>query len=432
MLSALLFGIVGVRGYCEGQWVDTTPSPPQRYRPFASRRSSDENTSLYDRSIAWMASACPLEEQRHSCYFNSNDLGNRAQLLEDRFWKPDQNDCLQYLPSHFLESVAGRNIVLYGDSTMAQVWTALVCSIYSVADVIPHLSWAGNLRNKEFSCIDHKKHCKLSSGTAVIRSANLTISYYETYGYDSRNFKPSISKMATDDIIIWNVGLHSNSFEDLRSNLEPLFVDIVGLMTSMLAPHLLFLETFPQHFHPTSEISNGYFWWPNESVKFNHCAPILNPSWHQFDWRNRVVEDLARKYNVRNVIIPIADGLHLQWDAHVEYSTVANNPNQIDCTHFCYPSGIFNFVLLKIYNFLLVQNVTILPDRYYPTKQVRGFDLDQSLVMGDSKSVYLVQNSARHEFPSLQALLNRGFQLEDVKRIPEVLMDFIPFGNPIY
>ena len=71
----------------------------------------------------------------------------------------------------------------------------------------------------------------------------------------------------------------------------------------------------------------------------------------EHDYRNAILHALLKNDNVFT-IIPIAHGLYSQWDAHVEGSKIVSYAG-FDCTHWCYPSGVFKFVQRMVYNYIV-------------------------------------------------------------------------------
>lgn len=98
---------------------------------------------------------------------------------------------------------------------------------------------------------------------------------------------------------------------------------------------IYFLENFPQHF-PTE---NGYF---NGDLISPICREVSEHSDHQNDWRSRTIDTVLLP--VKIPVIRLTKKLLSQWDAHVEK----------DCTHFCYPSGIFTYILDIIFTSLSI------------------------------------------------------------------------------
>eukprot|EP01034_Spumella_vulgaris_P024634 gene24634-31002_t len=108
-----------------------------------------------------------------------------------------------------------------------------------------------------------------------------------------------------------------------------------------------FLESFPQHFH-SSLRGNGYY---NKATANSKCDPVPNLTLaHDNDWRNRVVENVTHTYfNQTGIVqIKIADSLYTQWDAHMDDSEVC--PTCVDCTHWCFPGGVFPYIQRVVYN----------------------------------------------------------------------------------
>ena len=98
-----------------------------------------------------------------------------------------------------------------------------------------------------------------------------------------------------------------------------------------VSPMFFIAETTPQHYHT----ANGYFPADRET-RLHGCTPLptdRNTSMGD-DWRNDILHNefssLIKQGQV--TIIPMVKGLQSQYDAHAG--------DDVDCTHWCYPSGI--------------------------------------------------------------------------------------------
>lgn len=79
-------------------------------------------------------------------------------------------------------------------------------------------------------------------------------------------------------------------------------------------PSLFFLESTPSHFYSPSNI-NGY--WHSDYIRSkSNCTPFENvSSTSLLDWRNRIPNEVFK--NSKLTVIPIAEDLYSQYDAHM-------------------------------------------------------------------------------------------------------------------
>jgi hypothetical protein len=149
-------------------------------------------------------------------------------------------------------------------------------------------------------------------------------------------------------IILVSFGLHYN--KDNGKNIQEIdnghyfnhmqlfLLDCQAMLSnSNSSLKVYFIQTFFQHF---SNSENGYY-----NGSSNACASFVDDDVAaEKDWRNRIADLLLIPAKIP--IIRISSGLKSQWDAHMGHG---------DCTHYCYPSGVFTYIMDVLYNSLLVQ-----------------------------------------------------------------------------
>lgn len=329
-----------LEAFCEGVW--KTSDDAVSYQSPAVAARVPFNVSSADDLQRWKRYACPVEQARHSCFSIKTNGRVKSSQVENLNWVTMDKNCAEFWSSHFLESIKNRVIVFIGDSVMAQIWIALVCSLSSTTPVTFHPTWSSLKRWRNYECPFGQQHCHLSRGIVTIKLANVTIKYFEDYGYSKSGFEANLktNMLGPNDIVFFNYGLHSSDNISYLQSIESFFSDI-GLrrQQSSDVPHVLFLETLPQHFGG----ENGEY--DKEKLKnITTCLPVKDYiKAHANDHRNRAVERIAANYNFSHLVVPLADGLRSRYDSHVEKNQL-NNFDGPDCSHYCFPSSVFNFI----------------------------------------------------------------------------------------
>jgi hypothetical protein len=316
----------------------------------------------------WLRDACPVEALMFSCYYY---LGrNDSSSIDYRRWKPNDpnSKCRPYLPAEFLKRMKNKSIVFTGDSLMGQYFFALVCTLTSLTTLTYQLNHMETGNSTASFCHFGNKHCVYLDSTITIPSINATLKLTRMqksaksdggkyYGNDAI-WRPLYGFDYSRTAFIFNFGLHINSPAEYSSMLK-WFVNDLSYKNHTTRPKMYFLETSPQHYGG----QNGYFdgGLASELLKeqkhHGGCAPNdrSDDDMEYLDWRNRLLkehlnETIQRKYNIR--IIELAKDMYSQYDAHI--GRVSRwNAMLMDCTHYCFPSGIFDYVIRKIYNKLL-------------------------------------------------------------------------------
>ena len=131
--------VVSLRTACDdgGDWIDQNtikryPFSHIYVHPHVDENVSnilDDNLDYYDKANLWSLYACAAESKIYSCQWMGIEK-DRDLRLQRRIWKPKNKECLDFYTSDFLETIRGRNVLLVGDSIMAQLFSALVCEIY--------------------------------------------------------------------------------------------------------------------------------------------------------------------------------------------------------------------------------------------------------------------------------------------------------------
>jgi hypothetical protein len=336
--------------------VDYVTTAARIYRNDTSDHSLDQK---------WLKDACRVQAVMHSCYYWGR---NDSKSIDYRRWKPrnPNSRCLPFSPQEFLKRMKNKNLVFMGDSVIAQYFFALVCTLTRLTTLTFELRHHNTGKTK--FCPFGNEHCTYIDSTVRIPSINATLKVSrmrkmvqtvhvvdgEYYGHDAL-WKPLYGLNLSRTAYFYNFGLHINE-SSVYSRLLQWLVKDLSHFNRTAFPRLYFVETSPQHFGG----SNGYYHkhLADELLREHRGCVKNNRSdedMANLDWRNRLLaehlnETVQRDYNVR--IIKIAKGMYSQHDAHVG-PTRNWNVASVDCTHFCFPSGVFDYVIRQIFNRLV-------------------------------------------------------------------------------
>jgi hypothetical protein len=367
MYSLLIFTIFAIGVYAatepcveDGIWeertgeVDYVTTAARVYRNDTSDHSLDQK---------WLKDACAVESIMYSCYYWGR---NDSKSIDYRRWKPsDPNSrCLPYSPQEFLKRMKNKSIVFMGDSVMGEYFFAFVCTLTNLTTLTYELN-EYMTRPTNF-CPFGADHCAYVDSTITIPSINATLKFSrmqlvrrqvidgQYYGNDAI-WKPVYGFDYSRTAYIFNFGLHINEPEAYSRQLQAFLKDF-SYYNHTDFPRIYFLETTPQHFGG----SNGYYQkgLADELLRENKGCVKNNRSDEDMaylDWRNRLLaehlnETVQRDYNMR--IIKIAKGMYSQHDAHVG-PTRNWDVATVDCTHFCFPAGVFDYITRQMFNRLV-------------------------------------------------------------------------------
>jgi len=257
----------------------------------------------------------------------------------------------------------GRTILFIGDSILFQMYTSIVCSLYLLTETnlslpfyVPKRIMKRDQKLSEIDklCPFKKKHCYLDSAESRFTHDNLTMAYIRLNKFDSIDIFNVVSErfqLQSNDVVLIQFGSHYNNeeisyFQALEKFKRELLMDTSNFLRKCGA-NLFFLESAPQHF-PTK---TGDF---EEYVRKNPKVGCVMKPDNISDWRNDNLHRLLGKLTDLITIVPIAKALWNQNKQTIGYSRyAANDFGFADCTHYCYPSGIFRYTNQVIYNYLL-------------------------------------------------------------------------------
>lgn len=398
----------------------------------------------------WLKYACPTQSFIYSCYYHEGHLEsvlpkNYAENAEQRVFVAKDPQCLPFYPYNFLDVIRNRRLLFIGDSVAMQVFESLICALHKSTPVDTKGSLWGH--SKSFSahtCPFGDRNCYLRPGSAVsMHAAGVGVHMHHLEFFNNASFWGAIHElgMTKNDIVLFNIGLHYNNMtayeSDIGAFLESL--SVVRAASSDNTPHILFLETTPQHF-PTE---NGYYPSSYATDNIRRCGVArtantsvadLQAKMRQLDWRNNIVNEFVAKFNAGSPfyhvkpnnlsVVKLAEGLYSQWDTHIVKGPLS--VPTADCTHYCMPSGVFPYIHQMIYNSLLDE----LGLRDEPIPALHDFS-KTPLIKGSGQACFLVRNGTRFSFHGAASFLGMGFDFGDVVTIPDDELNDLPYGGLI-
>jgi len=310
----------------------------------------------------WRTSACKVQTVMHSCYAHGDTA--RAKDLESRRFVPHNRKCLDFNPELLLERIKGRSLLLYGDSVMMQLWQSLVCACGSLdLSVSVSVDWyrhnsSSQMYYSSAVCPYGAEHCHLHGGSAFFPKFNSSISFrlfgwyeklvenhaplHNTYQIGLLSKLVKRNNLRLNDFLVINWGLHAHDRADYRQRLLAFRQDLRKVPNSN-PRQIFFMETWPQHF------AKGYYDFIERTDAIDlKCHPLPKDS-DKDDWKNYVAREVLS--NVSNlIIIPVAKVLRSQHDAHIQATSKLVKFAAADCTHWCLPSGVFNYASMMLMN----------------------------------------------------------------------------------
>jgi hypothetical protein len=260
------------------------------------------------------------------------------------------------------------------------------------------------------------------------------------------------------DIVIHSFGLHYNDEAAYEATMTAFASDVVGMINNASlvgdlpvaseshvhqqheqqhgGPHWFFIDALPQHF-PTP---NGYF---SKFMPRAGCEATVNFT-DKFinDWRNRIADKILGNNNIHHKLhyVPMAPPLYSQIDAHIINTIKPFTPS--DCTHWCYPSNIYKYIHLVIFNMLRKRIKHFFPAHAHSGKSSPSHGEEEvSLMMPPrlkngmllngikGNSIFLIENNTLREFQSWNAFVSRGYDLSNVKSMLPFELEGVPFGK---
>lgn len=365
-LFSLLSNLVNCE-ICSGDWGTWTSSaPPVSSFVMSSSRVRNYNEDE-ERNKEWLQNACSVQVVQFSCYYRAMDNDTIVSSIENRHWKSNDPDCRPFWPLDVLESFRNKKILFLGDSLVAQMYMSLVCSLTQSTTTKTNIQWKTNSNSK--FCPFHERHCHIIEAVinfprfnATLISDGMHLHIYDKHVFASRLLFHNF--FSADNIIVANIGAWYNTKEEYTAALNDMLQDI-GHYKKMNSnfPKILFVQTLPQHFP-----EDDGFYVVGHDQKYNMIKSCKNREnltlAKSQDWRNNIAELLIRNsYNDSAVeILYVANALYSEADSHI--GTYNFKYIGLDCTHWCFPSGVFNYLIRVLYNTLIFHNYTSLPVVY--------------------------------------------------------------------
>jgi hypothetical protein len=454
-----------------GNWVNA--SNDNLYYLFGSRVQQQPNLDVNANLNNFFAEACPAESLLRACYFHTGKDPTKIQSLERRVFKPNNPQCKQFQPLDFLEMLRNRRLILYGDSIMSQIFSAFVCALYRLTTSSYGMDfvklWKGQCN--EINCPFGKpQHSLFAGGWINFPVVNVSIIQITASYYGFKEFEAVLHQYAplsSHDIILYNFGMHYNNeteyglqmtrfaedmktkflntsyhwhrrreeHESLVSHGDAVLNDDETDETSTessLVPELFFIESSPQHFDSPL---NGYYKQETNDYHKDYCDATTDMNLkYEHDWRNRIAEKALINLHPRLHYIPMAYALYSQYDAHVGLEPLPYAP--IDCTHWCYPSNIFKYMHMIIFNSFRKNLLPLLQTSQTPSSTATEVNMLPPRIKNgmivkalEGPSIYLIDNGKLREFQSWNAFVKRGYDMSKVHTLPAFQFMSMPMGE---
>jgi len=318
----------------------------------------DNTTALIDSFTS--KSPCRALTMHDNCFSHNP---NRATGLLHRFFKSDTPSKSE-TPQQALLGLQNKLLIFAGDRTMASVFASLVCHFSQFSLATYNLEWVydgdKHLRDKEGQdkCPGDPS-CLLAGGETYFAAVNATFRYIQVNTYNGKGreaFQNFIHNETQSSVVVVNFGARYTDDDVFGDDLLAFRRDGVKvskrLEASGAALQWFWLESAPRHYVNFAEANRSAALDASHTAKshFNLlCGPIQDKvMYHKLDWRNRLVETLVPDFQRSARLIPIAEALYDQWDAHVDTGDSFRAEAHMDCTHYCVGSGVFRFIIDQV------------------------------------------------------------------------------------
>lgn len=443
-------------GYCEGSWQTLTHN--EGIPHIHAARTAHDPLEAKGSNAKWLEQACPAQMAVYTCYFHGNVT--RARELEMRRYVPhpptaptppsssSDEQCHAFHAIELLELLRNKHVVFIGDSILTQLWVSLVCLLGPLTQTQLSIHWGRMFHCNDITCPagDSNEHSLIGNSWAYLPSSNTSfvLEIVPEYNLKAIQHIYSTHRLTATDLVIMNFGVHYNKQEEFGHAIGAFMRGVVGEMykhqpqpIDMEAgadgsredqaawkshlPPILYFQTAPQHFGGES----GYYQGKDSNV--TNCEPV-SARIKDIDWRNRILDEHLGTNDSNSPVhlVRTADALYSQYDAHVASNPYPSEP--MDCTHWCFPSGIFNYLQLMLYNavYRLADHSVGGYGFYGP--ELREGDL---VKRHGAAEVYLLSNGQRRPFDSLQAFVSRGYDFSNVITIAGHALNEIPLGEAL-
>lgn len=461
---------------CEsGSWQKIPAAKDPLPAVYARNGYRPNDTALSEKEF--LLNACQTQVLFYTCYYHEGHPDytipkGRAFELEYTRFQPKDMQCLSPRPADMLSILRDRRLLFLGDSVMIQIFLDFICKLSSSVDTTVDMHYAAMATAKSIGCPFGKKHCHPYDGFVRIPSFRTEV-YGRRIEYSKGRLKAifrSIFNLTSNDIVVFNVGLHYNNENLYRKDLLDIFSELTEFQQELNMPTVFLMESTPQHFNT----SNGYF---DQSVaeKSTGCSllglkekdfenqevikkiasldyrnialnsiyndifgekvvygtkiprgysvPINNSTFMNDEMNNSVLSTFAKNLTLMNpvVLVRTARALYSRVDAHIGLSPFFYFKYP-DCTHWCTPNGVFAYIHQCLYNaWLDAFNV-----RSQRTASIRHFP-DNILVKGSGKSIYFLYQDKRYGFSGFDHFTSRGFDFDHVITLQDFDLEGIPY-----
>ena len=202
ILFSFFYISVSSKSICTGYWKNNNEDPSKQTESYG-----DGGLGYHSGNVDHLL--CPADTLMHNCFFHKSF--RRAQLIKNRKWISDDQNCAEYSSFGFLGILKGRKLALIGDSTMMQNFQSFVCNLQPAAINNLYMNWQfyqGGLFDRTVCPSPDGKHCHLN-GTSTIEFPylNVTITYHHHARPKEKILANLINKKYTEvDLVIINFG----------------------------------------------------------------------------------------------------------------------------------------------------------------------------------------------------------------------------------
>jgi len=223
-----------------------------------------------------------------------------------------------------MDALAGRHLLMLGDSVMRQVGMALMCA-WRRAGIVP--------TSATFAT---------EGDVSVTYPNGLVLSRWTMQLVDTWYHEHLEEVLAGADVVMANIGRHY-SFLKGKKHYNSSMEVLAGSISKVMGGRSLLLETLPAHFPKPS----GDFTDPRSSTarpasrsRRSAYACKMYSDEEGANWQNAELSHWATVYNV--TVVKYAHVMASRFDGHVG---TRRNTGRMDCLHWCYAEELFDPLL---------------------------------------------------------------------------------------
>jgi hypothetical protein len=318
----------------------------ERYEDISSRKI----TGVWKENYSYQTPGkFDTHDHKPDCPFSSG-YSCHANAVKTAHLKFTPNNCVlpEFNPYSFLQTLRNRRLFICGDSISLQFLTMLACSFHGAVKDISYRPISDLREKTTFQSGSSGEIYYPQTNTTIIYSGS-HINHIYNKPHAENSFKDYIQfgkLFSPYDIVLLNFGAHFDAPAKILNITRRLAEEYNQTRThhSSTHPILLWRETAPQHFHPSSNhlaVPMGYY----AGSANQSCTPFTNYTRaYRDDFRNRISEKWMSKYSIP--IMKIWNVSAPAWDQHYFSATKS------DCTHFCEASGVYYYWRDLLFNII--------------------------------------------------------------------------------